>query len=532
MPERGDIADVLVIGAGASGGAFSFSLAQAGIGVVCLEQGGWVPADAFPSTETDSQLRWQTDFHPDPNTRRLPEDYPVNDSETPIPLVMYNAVGGSTVHWGSHFPRLHPSDFRVKTIDGVADDWPLSYEELEPFYDLNDQMTGVSGLRGDPAYPAKPERPCPPLSVHPSGRLLAGAFDRLGWHWWSSDTAVSTVPYHGREPDTGGFLRSLASTDLTYWPHAIKLGARLETHARVREITVDPDGRATGALYYDSNRVLREQKARVVVLACNGVGTARLLLNSTSAGFPNGLANTSGLVGKNLMHHPVAAVMGIFDELVAQGEEAPRCSAMLSQEFSESDHTRGFFRGYQLQVLAPGNNPLPTALGGPASQRIEWGEKHHREFGERFGRSLGMIIMPEDLPEEHNRVSLDPELTDSDGIPAPKVQYTISENTAKIIDHGITSATKVMEAAGAKRVLSTRLQPLTGGHLLGTARMGEDPARSVVDRWGRAHDVPNLFVIDGSVFTTAGCVNPTATIQALALRTADYLTRRGLDALK
>ncbi len=532
MAREEDVADVLVIGAGASGAAFTWSLAQAGIKVVCLEQGGWVPTDAFPATDSDAQIRLQTDFHPDPTFRDLPEDYPVNEDETPIAPLMYNAVGGSTIHWGAHFPRFHPSDFRVKTLDGVSDDWPLSYQELEPYYDLNDKMMGVSGLRGDPAYPEKPERPCPPLSLRPSGRLLAKAIDKLGWHWWASDTAVSSVAYNGREPDMGCFLRSFASTDLNYWPAALELGARLETHARVREITIDDSGKATGALYYAADGELKEQKAKAVVLACNGIGTARLLLNSTSALFPNGLANSSGLVGKCLMHHPVGAVMGIFDEWLGTGDGGPRTSTMLSQEFYETNPAHDFIRGYDLQVVSYGNSPLPAALGGLMGQKVAWGEDHHDEFKERFGHSVGIIIMSEDLPEDHNMVTLDPQLTDSDGIPAPKINYTVSENTAKMLEHGVARATEIMEAAGAKKVLSSTLRRNAGWHLLGTARMGEEPASSVVDRWGRTHDVSNLFIIDGSIFTTSACVNPTPTIQALALRTADYLKGEGGQVLR
>ena len=230
------------------------------------------------------------------------------------------------MHYGSHFPRFHPSDFRVNTLDGVADDWPMTYEELEPYMDLNDRMVGLSGLRGDPAYPSKPERPCPPLSIRPGGELLAKGFDKLGWHWWASDTAISSVSYDGRQPDTGGYLRSLASTDLTYWPKALQLGARLKTHCRVREILVDRAGKATGVLYYDSDGNLLEQKAQAVVMACNGIGTPRLLLNSTSALFPNGLANSSGLVGKNLMHHPAGVVVGVFEEWLGADEGSPRAA--------------------------------------------------------------------------------------------------------------------------------------------------------------------------------------------------------------
>ena len=231
MAKQENIADVLVIGAGASGGAFVWSLAEAGVKVVCLEQGGWVPLNAFPTDQPDSQLHWQSDFHPNPNFRALAEDYPVNESETPISPLMYNAVGGSLIHWGSHFPRFHPSDFRLKTLDGVADDWPMTYQELEPYYDLNDRMHGVSGLSGDPAYPPKPERPCPPLAIGAGGEAMARGFNKLGWHWWCADNAVPSVHYDGREPDYGGYLRSFTSSDIIYWPKALLKGAQLKTHA-------------------------------------------------------------------------------------------------------------------------------------------------------------------------------------------------------------------------------------------------------------------------------------------------------------
>ena len=526
MAKNEGIADVVVVGAGASGAAFTWSLAQAGINVVCLEQGGWVAEAAFPTSDADAQIHLQTDFHPDPGFRGLPADYPVNETETPIAPLMYNAVGGSLIHWGAHFPRFHPSDFRVKTLEGVAEDWPVTYEELEPYYDENDRMMGVSGLMGDPAYPEKPERPCPPLSIRKSGELLAKALDKLGWHWWASDTAVSSVSYDGRDPDMGGFLRSFASADLNYWPAALKGGARLEIHARVREILVDESGNATGVLYYQDGE-LKEQKAKVVVLACNGIGTARLLLNSTSAIFPNGLANSSGLVGKCLMHHPVGSVLGVFDEWLGTEGGGPRGSTMLSQEFYETNPDHDFIRGYELQILSYGNAPLAAALGGLMGQKVAWGEDHHDEFKQRFGHSVGIAIMSEDLPEEHNMVTLDSEMTDSDGIPAPKINYTVSENTAKMLEHGVARATEIMEAAGATKVFSSTLRRNAGWHLLGTARMGEDPETSVVDRWGRTHDVSNLFIIDGSIFTTSACVNPTPTIQALALRTADYLKGEG-----
>jgi choline dehydrogenase-like flavoprotein len=339
------------------------------------------------------------------------------------------------------------------------------------------------------------------------------------------------VVYDGRDPDNGGYLRSSAGADVVYWPKCLRQGVQLKTHARVREILVDQSGRATGALYYDSQGNLVEQRAKVVVMACNGVGTARLLLNSKSSLFPDGLANSTGLVGKNLMHHPAAVVVGLFDEQM-DTDEGPRGSTMLSQEFYETDTSRGFVRGYDMQVLGQGSSPLATALGGVLGQRLPWGTSHHQKFRERFGHSIGIVIMTEDLPEEHNQVTLDPDLTDSHGIPAPKIRYTISENTGRMLSHGVDRAKEALEASGAQELLWAHQRRNAGWHLLGTARMGDDPASSVVDRWGRAHDVPNLFIIDGSIFVTGACINPTPTIQALALRTADYLKGEGQNIIR
>ena len=205
---------------------------------------------------------------------------------------------------------------------------------------------------------------------------------------------------------------------------------------------------------------------------------------------------------------------------------------MLSQEFYETNPDNDFVRGYDLQVMGAAEAPLATALGGLLGMRVPWGASHHQEFKERFGRVVGLTFMTEDLPEEHNQVTLDPELTDSHGIPAPKINYTVSNNTDKMLDHGVERGTEALEAAGAKRVLSSRLRRNAGWHLLGTARMGDDPSTSVVDRWGRSHDVSNLFIIDGSIFVTGACINPTTTIQALALRTADYIKGEGRSLLE
>src|SRR5690606_29673444 len=194
-----DPVDVLIVGAGAAGAAFAWALADTRMNILCLEQGDWMnPAD-YPSTRIDWELGGFGEFGLSPNTRRRPADYPIDDGDSPIQISNFNAVGGSTILYAGHFPRFHPSDFRVRTLDGVADDWPLDYETLAPYYAINDRMMGVAGLAGNPAYPPK-EVVLPPVPLGALGERIAAGFDRLGWHWWPSDSAIATRPYQGRAP--------------------------------------------------------------------------------------------------------------------------------------------------------------------------------------------------------------------------------------------------------------------------------------------------------------------------------------------
>ena len=521
--------DVLIVGAGAAGAALAWSLADTRMKILCLEQGDWMDPAQYPSTRKDWELRRFGDFAFSPNDRGRSEDYPVNDEDSPINVSNFNAVGGSTILYAAHFPRFHPGDFKVRTLDGVADDWPLDYQRLEPYYAQNDVMMGVAGLAGDPAYPPK-ELPLPPVPLGKLGETLAGGFNKLGWHWWPSDSAIATLDYQGRAACinlgpciTGCAQGAKASTDLTYWPAAVRRGVELRTRCRVREISVREDGMADGVVYYDADGVERRQKAEIVVLACNGIGTPRLLLNSRSKLFPDGLANRSGLVGKNLMFHPYAMVTGIFEEPL-EGYKGPTGCCFLSQEFYETDRSRGFLRGYSIEILR-GMAPLTAALWRMAQGRLPWGADHHRAYAEVFDRIAGMVMICEDLPEPHNCVTLDPERVDSDGIPAPKVSYRLSENSKLMLEHAAARAKEALEASGAVETTAETPLALAGWHLMGTARMGTDPSTSVVNEWGRCHDVRNLFIIDGSIFVTAAAVNPTHTIQALSLYIADAMQK-------
>ena len=524
------IVDVLIIGAGPSGAAASWSLSKTNLSIMCLEQGDRVDTSDYPSTKRNWELLRQNEYNPSPNVRKLPADYPINDKDSPIAIANFNAVGGGTIIYSGHFPRFHPSDFKTRTLDGVADDWPVNYAQLEPFFSENDKMMGVSGLADDTAYPPI-EGLLPPIPLGRMGETIGKGFNKLGWHWWPSYSAIITRSYGGREKcinlgpcDTGCAQGAKSSVDITYWPLALRNGVKLKTRCRVSKININKSCKATGVTYYNEKGDECVQKARIVILACNGVGTPRLLLNSYSKYFPDGLANRSGLVGKNLMLHPLGYVEGVFDEPI-ESHIGPQGCCILSQEFYETDTKRGFVCGYTMQILR-GPGPIETALTGAALQKIPWGVDHHMAFAKRFNHIIGMGIIVEDLPELHNTVTLDETLVDSNGIPAPKITYKLSENSKKMLAHGLSKGKEVMQASGSSKNFAFGPVRNTGWHLMGTARMGTDPINSVVNEWGRSHDVRNLFIVDSSIFVTSGGVNPVSTMQALALYIADKMKKR------
>lgn len=524
--------DVLIIGAGASGAATAWSLLETRMRILCLEQGPHLEDKDYPSRDDGYELARYGNFSCDPNVRGLKQDYPINADDSCITPVNFNAVGGSTINFLGHWPRMKPSDFRTLSLDGVGADWPLDYDTLAPFYDMNDRNTGVSGLGGNPAYPDyEPE--LPPIPIGKLGQTLAKGFNAKGYHWWPSDVSILSQDHDGRHKcvnagtcDLGCAAGAKGGTNFTYWPMLENAGVELRSECRVREILVDQlTGFATGVLYHGADGQLHEQKAELVVVACNGVGTPRLLLNSKSKAFPDGLANRNGMVGKNLMFHPLTGVTGVFGEPML-GHEGPMACSILSQEFYETDSTRDFVRGYGLHS-GRSTTPMTYALGGYGIDNpIPWGAEHRETMDNVYPYLAGLTVVSEDLPEEQNCVTLDPDMTDSDGIPAPKITYRLGENTRKMLRHGEERAKEILLAAGAKKVLSKADDKVwwrAGWHQMGTCRMGDDPTTSVVNGWGRSHDVKNLFIVDGSIFPTAGAVNPTSTIQAMSLYIGDRI---------
>ncbi|MQA91403.1 MAG: GMC family oxidoreductase [Gemmatimonas sp.] len=520
--------DALVVGAGCAGGVATLRLAKAGCSVVCLEQGDWSELAEFPAPRPEYELLIGREWANRPSLRGRAADYPIEESDSDIEALMWCGVGGSLIMYAGDWCRLRPSDFRVRTLDGVADDWPFTYGDLAPHYEKVDIEFGASGLGGDPSLPPGADPPHPPLPIGPAATRVARAHAQLGWHWWPGTNSVLSVPAGGRRVcaqwstcQHGCPEGAKASTDRTHFPEAVEHGAKLVTGARAHRVVLDGRGRATGVEYLLPDGSEHRQRADVILLAASAIGTPRLLLLSATPGSPDGLANGSGLVGRRLMMHPFANVCGYFDEDL-RGWNGHWGAKIVSYEFYETDASRGFVRGAKWS-LYPTGGPLSAAVPTNPQVAPVWGSGHHRFVRERLGRGVNWGIFGEDLPDPDNRVTLADGLTDSSGLPAPKLTYRLSEEARRLLEFNVERAEESFLAAGARHVERQSLVRDAGWHPLGTARAGKDPSSSVVDGWGRSHDVPNLFVVDGSVFPTSGAANPASTIAAFASRAVDHL---------
>ncbi|MBW0100897.1 GMC family oxidoreductase [Pseudonocardia sp. KRD291] len=530
--------DVLVIGAGAGGGAMSKRLSDGGLKVVCLEQGDWVHAMDHPHMYDGWEIERKRTWSFEPNVRQFPEDYPTTGNTTPY---IFTGVGGSTLHYAAAWPRFKPVDFRKGTEHGVEGtiDWPISYEELEPFYAINDAEIGVARRTGDPGNPVRPEGWGPASRGGKVGHKMGSGFDKLGWHWWPADNAILTRTKDARLAcnDCGFCLagcprHSIASTDVSYWPAALRNGVDLRVNARVEQINAK-NGRATGATYVDRVTGRRhEVRAGAVVVAANSIGTPRLLLMSAQNGHPDGLANSNGLVGTHLMFHSWSFVDFWFDEPL-EGFKGPEPAVLYSQEFYDTDTSRGFVNGFSLQV-GTALGAATSALGTNTGNLAPWGAGHRGFFDDHFGRHALIYVQGEDLPVRTNRVTLDPDAKDSSGLPAPHINYGLHENDRRLVEWGQHRAREAADAAGG--VIDTTTTgiggidaPPPGWHIMGTCRMGNTAEDSVTNKWNQTWDVPNLFITDASSLTTGAAVNPTSTLQAVAVRAAEYIKRRHRD---
>ncbi|HET9268538.1 MAG TPA: GMC family oxidoreductase [Vicinamibacterales bacterium] len=534
-----DTVDFAVVGSGAAGGVIARELAQAGLSVVLLEQGPrFSPAELrhdelkywYLGGITNDAVRNPQTFRNDPAKKAA--------LQTLKPPLWYGrTVGGGSLHYTANFWRFHEIDFIERSVLGAIPgtgfaDWPIAYADLEPYYTKVEWEIGVSGLAG--ASPFEPPRtrpyPMPPLPVKSSGVLLERGARKLGLHPMPAPMAINSQPFRGRAGCVhcgfchgfGCEVTAKASTLTTVIPEAEATGrCEVRPESYVVRIGTNREGRATGVGYFDRGRRERFQRARAVVVCANGAETPRLLLMSASARFPHGLANSSGLVGKYLMFNYSSRALGLFEHELNEYKSVQ--VTRIVHDFYDSDPKRGHYGGGGLDARI-GPQPITWAIR-TATEGPSWGSDYKARLRE-FTRSLQVACHGTSLAVESNNITLDPDVKDAWGLPAIRVTYRDHPddlaNARFLQDRGA----EILEAAGALRVTKAPVTEQSSSmHLLGTCRMGNDPATSVIDRYHRSHDVRNLFICDGSSLVTSGRGQPTMTIQALAFRAGEHIAQ-------
>jgi choline dehydrogenase-like flavoprotein len=507
-----DVVDVCIVGVGACGGLVAKELAEAGFSVVGLEAGPrYDPAVDFENDEAEMlKLLWSGQR--------------VTSGEDPINPWSGTGVGGGTLVWCGVTPRFHVDDFRIASVDGVGVDWPLTYEELAPYYDQIEGDFGVAGTAGENPWEApRGPFPMPPMPFSYQAQVLAQGVEKLGGHPLHGPLAVASIPYQGREACNGcgfcmqGCRNTAKSTTLfTHVPQAEAHGARILAESTAFRVEYDARrNRVNGVSYFDAKGHAHQIRARMVVVAAHAIETPRLLLLSANNVFPDGLANSSGLVGKNLMAHLTCTVTGLFHEPL-NGFKGPVMGDLVVQDWYKTDEKRGFVRGYTLEKFVPG--PFFYA----SNMMNLWGAEL-KEMISHYAFAGGWWVCGEGLPNDDNSVTLDPEAKDKYGLPVAHLRHSWADNDRRLIQHGVQKAGETLETAGAWRV---QAGPVSSAHPMGTVRMGRDPQTSVINSHCQSHDIPNLFVADTSVFPTGSGVNTTLTAMTIALRASRYIIQQ------
>ena len=533
-----DAVDFVIVGSGAAGGILAKELSTNGFRVVVLEQGPFLAEKDFVHDEITVLDEDLLTNHPglQPNTfRRTP-----NDVAKPQRALFYGRlVGGTSVHFTANFWRFHEIDFiersKIGPIPGAdLADWPITYADLEPYYTKVEWEIGMSGIAN--ASPFDPPRskpfPMPPLPVKGCGVVFERGARKMGWHPFPAPMAILSRPLAGRSACINcGFCLGFGcevgakSTSLSAAiPGALKTGrCEIRPNSYVHRIELDANGRATGAVYFDKDRNVQRQKAKAVILSANGAETPRLLLLSANKQFPNGLANSSGYVGKHLMLNSNGVVTAVFDQPLNDYKGFPVSRVL--HDFYELDPQKvGFCGGggldarYDLTPIRFARESLP-----PGSPR--WGKAFKEALAYNFPRTMEVFCHGTSLPVPDNSFSLDSDVKDAWGLPALRMTYKDHPDDLKLNAWLTARAEELLDAAGAAKHWS---QPVTeqtvAYHLLGTCRMGNDPKTSVINSDHRTHDVKNLFLCDGSSLVTSGRGQPTMTIMALAFRAAERIT--------
>jgi choline dehydrogenase-like flavoprotein len=533
--------DFLIVGAGAAGGILAKELAGAGFRVIVLEQGPYLTEKDFKHDEFGTIFQSALSNNP----RKQPQMFRANENEKATPkftMIYGRCVGGGTVHFTCNYWRFHEIDFNERSVLGTIPgtgfaDWPFRYADLEPYYTKAEEELGISGLAG--ASPFDPPRskpyPVPPLPVKSSGVLFERAAKKLGWHPFPAPMAIISQPYRGRPGCShcgfcelfGCEIGAKSSTLASVIPLAEATGrCEIRPNSYVRQVELGGDGLARGVIYLDAERREHRQRAKAVVLAANGAETPRLLLMSKSNLFPNGLANSSGLVGKYLMFTGFTQASGVFEHPLNEYKSVQ--VTRILHDFYESDPKRGFYGGGGLDARFE-FYPISFALTGLPQDAPRWGRDFKATLSEYFNRTMSVCGHSTSLPVATNGISLDPEVKDDWGLPAARVTYTFHPDDVKFMQFLKARSVELLDAAGARKTWQYNYEDPTSGptaHLLGTCRMGSDPKFSVINPDHQTHDVPNLFICDGSSLVTSGRGQPTATIQALAYRAADRIISR------
>jgi choline dehydrogenase-like flavoprotein len=512
--ELNDDSVVVVIGSGAGGGTLGNELAQKGINTVMLEAGARQSPETFVNNEWQSfvQLAW-TDARATSGTWRVAKDFPN------LPAWICKTVGGSTTHWAGASLRFQEHEFKARSVYGEIEgatllDWPITLAELEPYYDGAERKLNVTRTHGNPGLPG-----------NNNFRVMYLGAKRLGYETvHTGRMAINSRPSEDRNHChqlgfcfQGCKMGAKWSTLYTEIPAAEATEHfELRPECQALQIEHDDGGKVTGVLYVDKDGARHVQKARVVAVAGNAFESPRLLLNSASAKFPDGLANSSGEVGRNYMRHMTGSVYATFGKPVHMFRGTTM--AGIIQDESRNDPGRGFVGGYEMETLALGV-PFMAAFLEPGA----WGRDFTRKM-DQYANMAGMWLVGEDMPQASNRVTLDPEVKDRHGLPVARVHFDDHPNDVAMRSHAYRQGSAVYAAAGALETYETPPYPST--HNLGTNRMSARARDGVVNPWGQSWDVSNLFISDGSVFTTGGAENPTLTIVALAIRQADYIAEQ------
>ncbi|MDQ4005335.1 MAG: GMC family oxidoreductase [Actinomycetota bacterium] len=506
--------DVCIVGCGAGGSTLARRLAEAGWKVVVLEAGRWLDTDEdFRQDELEMLGKFDWD-----DRRWL-------DGDEELELGHRRdgrGVGGGTLHYGGVALRMWPEDFERRTRDGVSVDWPISYEELEPYYDTVEREMALSGPETMPWGPKRTAYPQPPHRTTARDQLVAEGMAKLGMEWVPTPLAILTGEHEGRSPcmnygycQWGCKSRAKTSLHLTEAPKAVLAGAEIRTESRATQIECAPDGRITGVVYQRDGRSHR-QEADVVILSAFCVEDPRLLMHSATSSFPDGLANSSGTVGRYLLAHIADSHLAWFPDPVHQWSTAP--GTLLSQDHYGTHEGRRYAGGWSwmTSLLFPAEFTITLSRSGTGV----WGNTL-MDLLKRYPNSLVLGTEGECLPYEGNRVTLSDEV-DEFGVPRPLVTFSYGENERAMREDIHRIGREILEGAGAEEIRISE----GNDHTMGGCRMGDDPRTSVVDRDCRAHDHPNLFICDASVFPTPGGAQPSQTIMALATRLAEHLSSR------